>query len=163
MLVLITEFGIQGSYPDRYNNIASLRSRSDIRAPTQFLEFLEVLNSTMNENTPLLSGNSFHERSHTYQDLVISVWRTWRIPILCYITALLLDFAEVMRHTPKTQLYESILCERYYMQRSGSAPGPDFEITERMCKVPEVQGALVSMQARLKMGENMIGRALIHH
>ena len=65
-----------------------------------------------------------------------------------------------MRATPKTQLYESILCERYYKLKSESPPGPAVKSTDRMCKVPEVQEALVSMQAWLKMGENLIGRAL---
>ncbi|KAH8425107.1 MFS transporter [Aspergillus melleus] len=108
----------------------------------------------MNENTPLLSRSS-HQRTQTYRDLV-SIWQTWRIPILCYAVALLLSFAETMRATPKTQLYESVLCERYYKLKSESPPGLAVEITDRTCKTPEVQEALVSMQAWLKMGENLI-------
>lgn len=118
----------------------------------------------MNENTPLLSESLSPDTHHTHRQRLISVWQTWRIPIICYIVALLLDFAETMRATPKTQLYESILCERYYRDtpESEDMSGPGIEITERMCKVPEVQGALVSMQARLKMGENLTGRAPMH-
>ncbi|PLB44113.1 MFS general substrate transporter [Aspergillus steynii IBT 23096] len=109
----------------------------------------------MNENTPLLSRSPSNEDPQTYRHHVISVWQTWRIPILCYIAALCLDFAETMRATPKTQLYESILCERFYTPKPEDPSGLVLEITDRMCKVPEVQGALVSMQAWLKMGENL--------
>ncbi|KAI9037665.1 MFS transporter [Aspergillus affinis] len=114
----------------------------------------------MNENTPLLSRQSSRQRAQTYRDRVVLVWQTWRIPILCYVAALLLNFAETMRATPKTQLYESILCERYYKLKSESPLGPAVEITDRMCKVPEVQEALVSLQAWLKMGENLIALIL---
>ncbi|KAK2879425.1 hypothetical protein FQN49_000885 [Arthroderma sp. PD_2] len=78
------------------------------------------------------------------------VYDVWKIPILCYVFALLVDLADNLRTTPKTQLFETILCYEYYPHRLDSTI---MGMPEELCKSDEIQGQLISLKARLKVIE----------
>lgn len=110
------------------------------------------------EQTPLLDYLPQWQRHHKRR----SFWQAWRIPILCYTGALLFDSAQTMRSTPKTKLFETIICQRYYSFIDH--PNVDFGISEsvsaipeHMCKVNPIQTELVAVKAWLKIGENLSG------
>ncbi|KAH8689998.1 major facilitator superfamily domain-containing protein [Talaromyces proteolyticus] len=96
-----------------------------------------------------------------------ATWKKWRTPILCYAVALTFDFAESMRSTPRTQLFEWILCERYYsikMLKSVGMPilnpNPSVGPTPHMCRIDTIQTQVNSVRAWLKIGENFFAAIL---
>ncbi|EEA19150.1 hypothetical protein TMatcc_010305 [Talaromyces marneffei ATCC 18224] len=92
------------------------------------------------EQSPLLEERP--QQSYQKQ----STWNATRICILCYIGALLFDSAQILRTMPRTKLFESVICQKYY------APT---DIPEDMCKVYPVQEELVTTQTWLKVGESV--------
>jgi hypothetical protein len=124
----------------------------------------------MNERTPLLVSHEANSSSPRHEPSYIlhckSIWKTWKIPILCYIFVLLVDTAEAMRSTPKTRLFEMILCRRYYAALDPHTDSPrktQPDILEHLCKVPDVQSAVVTTKLWLKIGESLFGKSYSSH
>ncbi|KAF7587037.1 hypothetical protein BBP40_007833 [Aspergillus hancockii] len=121
----------------------------------------------MNERTPLLvsheANNTSPRCNASYLQHCKSIWQTWKVPVLCYILALLVDSAEAMRSTPKTRLFEIILCRRYYAAADSDPDTPRTtqpDIPEHMCKAPDVQSAVVTTKLWLKIGESLFALIL---
>ncbi|CAG8982664.1 hypothetical protein HYALB_00006062 [Hymenoscyphus albidus] len=136
--------------------------------------------SDCEESTPLLpsvpsnqngddspsSSASYFMSSLTTRQKWKSAWRIWRIPVVCYTFALLIEFGDFIRSTPRTRLLESIICNRYYAEQAlNNGSGVEslsgshnyrLPIPEEQCKVPIVQAELVTLKAYLKIGENLL-------
>ncbi|GFF45713.1 hypothetical protein IFM51744_06141 [Aspergillus udagawae] len=108
-------------------------------------------NLSMEEDSPLLPSSCV---SAPEEDRGKATWQAWKVPLLCYACAILLDWAQVMRATPKVRLFESILCERYYSARSLEHLS-QMALPESMCKIAPIQKDLVAVQAWLKLGDNL--------
>ncbi|KAB8238573.1 major facilitator superfamily domain-containing protein [Aspergillus alliaceus] len=122
---------------------------------------------TMNEQTPLLVSREACpisvRRKASYLPQWRPIWETWKIPILCYSFAFCVDGSENMRSTPRTRLFEIILCRRYYAAlRAEDGPpwAPRSDIPEHMCKVPEVQSAVVNAKLWFKLVESLFALIL---
>ncbi|KAL3421705.1 MFS multidrug transporter [Phlyctema vagabunda] len=95
----------------------------------------------------------------------LKIWHTWKVPILCYLFALLADCGDTIRTTPKTRLLEIIICRRYYAEQNpdifnASLAVSALELPESLCKIADIQGELVTTKTWLKIGENLCGLIL---
>ncbi|CAG8952600.1 hypothetical protein HYFRA_00009706 [Hymenoscyphus fraxineus] len=105
------------------------------------------------DDSPSSSASYFMSNLTTRQKWK-SAWKIWRIPVMCYTFALLIEFGDFIRSTPRTRLLESIICNRYYAEQAlniGSgvgSPGGSYNhrlpIPEEQCKVPIVQAELLA-------------------
>jgi hypothetical protein len=98
------------------------------------------------EHSPLLEERP----QQTYKNK--SIWNATRICIICYIGALLFDSAQILRTMPRTKLFESVICQKYYASANTLS-----DIPEHMCKVNPIQEELVTTQTWLKVGESVCG------
>lgn len=108
------------------------------------------------------SASSFAPILTTRQKWKI-IWEMWKIPILCYIFALLVDGGDTLRSTPKTRLLESIICNRYFAETldkgnfTVSLNDHWLSIPEEQCKAAPVQAELVTLKAWFSVGESILG------
>ncbi|EED21045.1 conserved hypothetical protein [Talaromyces stipitatus ATCC 10500] len=79
-----------------------------------------------------------------------SIWNATRICIICYVGGLLFDSAQILRTMPRTKLFESIICQKYYASTNTLR-----DIPEHMCKVNSIQEELVTTQTWLKVSESV--------
>ncbi|KAF3483761.1 MFS transporter [Arthroderma uncinatum] len=114
--------------------------------------------STGNDNDDARrSGQAWYLKFHDTNWLA-EVYSVWKVPILVYAFALLVDIADTVRVTPKTQLFETIICYGYCPPHGLNSTSLD--ISEDPCKSSEVQGDLVAIKARLKVIENIFALML---
>lgn len=158
--------------PSDHENVSIAGGEAD---DEQSERLLPSASSDVNQGDEPSSNNysklcSYLTLSSATRQQLKSGWDTWKIPILCYIFALLADCGDTLRSTPKTRLLESILCNRYYEKHpptNGTFVGQSGfqtkwpQIPEEQCKVAPVQGELVTMKAWLKVGENLLGELYI--
>lgn len=121
---------------------------------------LQSSGSTTNHNASSTESNqNAWYFSHSTRKWIAEAYNIWKIPFLCYVFALAVDMADVVRLTPKTQLFETIICNGYYHGNGLDSTIPS-GITTNPCKSSEVQSRLATIKARLKVIENIFGTVL---
>ncbi|KAM5433076.1 hypothetical protein MferCBS31731_007188 [Microsporum ferrugineum] len=113
-----------------------------------------LLQPPENSRPTSVNSDAWYFRFKDSNWIAAETYNIWKVPVLCYTFALLMDMADVMRMTPKMQLFETIICHQYYPKHglNGTIPG----ILSDPCKSSEVQRELTAIKARLKIIENMM-------
>ncbi|KAM5461175.1 hypothetical protein MferCBS49748_007311 [Microsporum ferrugineum] len=113
-----------------------------------------LLQPPENSRPTSVNSDAWYFRFKDSNWIAAETYNIWKVPVLCYTFALLMDMADVMRMTPKMQLFETIICHQYYPKHglNGTIPG----ILSDPCKSSEVQRELTAIKARLKIIENMV-------
>ncbi|EGD99433.1 hypothetical protein TESG_06868 [Trichophyton tonsurans CBS 112818] len=116
--------------------------------------------TTTNHNASCTENNgSAWYFSHSTRKWIAEAYSIWKIPFLCCVFGLAVDMADVVRLTPKTQLFEAIICNGYY-HGNGLDSTIHSGITANPCKDSEVQSRLATIKARLKVIENIFALML---
>ncbi|EFQ99582.1 hypothetical protein MGYG_02594 [Nannizzia gypsea CBS 118893] len=120
---------------------------------------------TSNSSTTAFDGASSSESNRRVwyfppysNKWIAEAYKIWKIPLLCYAFALAVDMADVVRLTPKTQLFETVICNEYY--GSNLASMMPQSAMNNPCKGSEVQSRLANLKARLKIIENIFALML---
>lgn len=80
-----------------------------------------------------------------------------KIIVLVGLLIILLDFADMLRTTPKIRLFEISICRRYYLAHDKSRINPDGNVDEALCKVDEIQQSLALVRGWLGLFQGIPG------
>ncbi|KAM5433759.1 hypothetical protein McanCB56680_006668 [Microsporum canis] len=117
-----------------------------------------LLQPPENSRPTSVNSDAWYFRFKDSNWIAAETYNTWKVPVLCYTFALLVDMADVMRMTPKMQLFETIICHQYYPKHGLNSTIPG--ILSDPCKSSEVQRELTAIKARLKIIENIFALIL---
>lgn len=76
---------------------------------------------------------------------------------LCVVVVITADMANYLVQAPRTRLYESIVCTRYYAATEPSLVGKDGSVPEGLCKLNLIQDEIAMVLGWQTMFENLPG------
>lgn len=88
--------------------------------------------------------------SHTQNNAVREKLRI-RLMITLFAIILFVETGNAMTSGPGTRIFEAIACRNFFNETDPSKLGPDGQVPEEDCKIPEVQGEIAIIKGYLEL------------